>query len=227
MKTAVFLIQNQTTFVCPCAQPNSQPKNCPALTADSRVAKNICGSASTDAAPANRTHGRHTAHTLAHTGDSARASSSSEKSTAAPCASATHAPINIITTKLCACTSGISPATTPAANICRRAKGRRTKAKLSSPAASSPSTNASAAAARADLPFPALPLTFFFPTRRLSTSDAPSASLLPTAFCPPPAPLSLACHHSVHTTSATATPSRMLRCVTKSAVTALPHSKPG
>src|ERR1044072_7858064 len=221
MKNAVFCIQNQTTFVCPCAQPNSQPKNCPALTAESRVAKNICGSASADAAAANRTQGHHTAHTLAHAGASASDSSPFENNKPAPCTSAITAPINIITTKLCACTKGISPATTPAATICRKEKGERRKARLLSAAASSSSKALFAEAARAALAFP---FAFFFPTRRLSSSAAspPSSDfrLLTPDF-------SEASHHKVHTMSATATPSRMLRCVTKSAVTALPHSKPG
>src|SRR5947209_10342215 len=140
MKTPVFFSQNQTTFSSPCTQPNSQPKNCPARVELSRVTQNICGNASNEAAAANTTHGRHTFHTLAHAGASPRPTSSPptsllNTSTAAPCKSAMHAPTNIITTKLCACTSGSSPAMRPAASIGLKAKGKRQKAKEESAAA--------------------------------------------------------------------------------------------
>ena len=240
MKKAVFFIQNQTTFSSPCAQPNSHPKKRDASTEDPRVAQSICGTASRDAATANTTHGRHTSHTLRSVERCAPASESftpAPVNTNAPCKSARHAPINIITTKLCACTSGRSPATTPAASICRKAKGERQKAKLESASASSatpltvraPLDAAPRAApprltsARAVL---LLPLTFFFaPMPRLSTSASEdrSSSLPPFAFRLLPFALTEASHHSVQTINASERPSRMLRCVTKSAVTALPH----
>src|SRR5205085_6457133 len=177
-----FFIQNQTASSSPCAQPNSHPKNCPARTAVSRVAQSICGSASSEAAAANTTHGRHTAHGLAHAGaDSSAATPPTSpfiRSTAAPCISARHAPINITTTKLCACTSGSSPATSPAASIGVKAKGKRQKAKEESEAAFASLSTSSFDRPRAFLPRAALLpplallLTFFFTSSRPSTRYA-------------------------------------------------------
>ncbi|MFN2413536.1 MAG: hypothetical protein ABR603_00185 [Pyrinomonadaceae bacterium] len=227
MKTAVFFIQNQTTLRPPLSHPNSQPKNCPALTADSRVAHSICGAASADATAANASQGRHTVHTPPNVPAATRSFASPTSapatffgnSTHAPCINTRHAPISIITTKLCACTSGRSPATKPAATIGRKAKGERQKAKPSSAEAPSPSAALTAFAPRAASRRAALPFPFFFvPARRLSSSaDKPSPASLA------PFPIDDASHQSVQMMSASATPSRMLRCVTKSAVTALPQ----
>src|SRR3954463_14010183 len=97
MKKAVFFIQNQTTFSCACAQPNSHPKKRDASTEDPRVAQSICGTASNDATSANRIHGCQTAQSFANA--EGRASSSrlfpaGLVNANAPCKSARHAPIN-------------------------------------------------------------------------------------------------------------------------------------
>src|SRR5215210_8377453 len=49
MKSPVFRSQNEITFVAPWSQPNSSPKNVPALATLSRVDHQICGSARTSA----------------------------------------------------------------------------------------------------------------------------------------------------------------------------------
>src|SRR5215207_1344296 len=245
MKSAVFFIQNQTTFSSPCAHPNCHPKKRDASTEDPRVAQSICGTASTHAAAANTTQGRQTSQTLFNIEGRSPSSTPSLPASAAnttqPCNSARHAPIDIITTKLCACTSGKSPATNPAASIGRKAKGRRQKAKVLSAVASllASSTacdprDARPRSARLRLTSTRaallLPLTFFFPpTPRLPTSasdtsgDEGSSSLPTFAFCLLPSAFTLASHQSVQTMSASERPRSMLRCVTKSVVTALPH----
>ena len=191
MKTAVFLIQNQTTFVCPCAQPNSHPKNCPAL--HRRLARRPEHLRQRQHRRRRRERDPRPPHRPQPRPDGSfaprlAAPSLFEHSTAAPCASAMHAPINIITTKLCACTSGSKPRHDARRDHLprrRKAEGRRRNCCRRAASSSSNAPTAFAAASQR-LPSPAFPLAFFFPTptalnlRRRASSPLPS---LPSAFC--------------------------------------------
>src|SRR6266550_7889789 len=77
------------------------------LTALPCVDHNNCGTAMSDATTKKASHSRHRAQLIR----------------------ARQAPTLITTMKLCACTSGKRPATTPAASI-RRAEGKRKKSKV-------------------------------------------------------------------------------------------------
>src|SRR5258708_17111607 len=107
MKSPVFLNQNQKKFALPLSQPNSQPIKARVLTALPWVDHNNCGIAITDATTKKASHSRQHDQLI----------------------SARHAPTTITAMKLCACTSGNSPATTPAASI-RLVEGKRKKEKV-------------------------------------------------------------------------------------------------
>src|SRR5438309_2255807 len=107
MKSPVFFSQNQKKFASPLSQPNCQPIKARVLTALPWVDHNNCGTAITEATAKKASHSRQRAQLIR----------------------ARQAPTPITTMKLCACTSGNRPATTPAASI-RRAEGKSKKSKL-------------------------------------------------------------------------------------------------
>src|SRR5258707_731296 len=106
MKSPVFLNQNQKKFALPLSQPNSQPIKARVLTALPWVDHNNCGIEITEATTKKASHSRQRDQLI----------------------SARQAPTPIPTMKLCACTSGNRPATTPAASI-RLVEGKRKKEK--------------------------------------------------------------------------------------------------
>src|SRR6267378_1097559 len=106
MKSPVFLSQNQKKFALPLSHPNSQPIKARVLTALPCVDHNNCGTAITEATTKKVSHSRQRIQLIR----------------------ARQAPTPITTMKLCACTSGNRPATTPAASI-RFAEGKSKKSK--------------------------------------------------------------------------------------------------
>src|SRR5258708_6516144 len=107
MNSPVFLNQNQKKFSLPPSQPNSHPIKARVLTALPCVDHNNCGIAITEAT-------------------TKKASQSRQRN---QLSTARQAPTPITTMKLCACTSGNRPATTPAASI-RFAEGKSKKEKV-------------------------------------------------------------------------------------------------
>src|SRR6266436_3155371 len=107
MKSPVFLNQNQKKLALPLSQPNSQPMKARVLTALPWVDHNNCGMAISEANTRKASHSRQRDQLIR----------------------ARQAPTPITTMKLCACTSGNKPATTPAA-IIRRAEGKSKKSKV-------------------------------------------------------------------------------------------------
>src|SRR2546427_3167836 len=107
MKSPVFLSQNQKKFALPLSQPNSQPIKARVLTALPWVDHNNCGTAMIEATTKKASHSRQRVQLTR----------------------ARQAPTPITTMKLCACTSGKRPATTPAASI-RRDEGKSKKEKV-------------------------------------------------------------------------------------------------
>src|SRR6266550_7427743 len=107
MKSPVFLSQNQKKFASPLSQPNCQPIKARVLTALPWVDHNNCGTAIIEATTKKASHSRQRDQLIR----------------------ARQAPTPITTMKLCACTSGNRPATTPAASIRRRlgVRGKREK----------------------------------------------------------------------------------------------------
>src|SRR5712691_11743552 len=97
MKSPVFLSQNQKKFALPLSQPNSQPIKARVLTALPWVDHNNCGTAITEATTKKGSHARQRDKLIR----------------------ARQAPTPITTMRLCACTNGNRPATTPAASILR------------------------------------------------------------------------------------------------------------
>src|SRR5216684_6377281 len=131
MKSPVFLSQNQKKFALPLSQPNCQPIKARVLTALPCVDHNNCGTAITEATTKKASHSRQRVQLIR----------------------ARQAPTPITTMKLCACTSGKRPATTPAASI-RRAEGKSKKSKVKREELSTVD--------------PALPLVLSFLSRRSS-----------------------------------------------------------
>src|ERR1700694_25095 len=106
MKSPVFLNQNQKKFALPLSQPNSQPMKARVLTALPWVDQSNCGIASTEATTKKASHSRQRDQLIR----------------------ARQVPTPMTTMKLCACTSGNRPATTPAASI-RLEEGKSKKEK--------------------------------------------------------------------------------------------------
>src|SRR5882762_9178676 len=106
MKSPVFLSQNQKKFLVPLSQPNCQPIKARVLTALPCVDQSNCGIAINDPNTRNVSHSRQRDQLI----------------------TARQAPTPITTMKLCACTSGNRPATTPAASI-RLVEGKSKKEK--------------------------------------------------------------------------------------------------
>src|SRR5215813_13425640 len=108
MNSPVFWNQNQIGFSSCRSQPNSQAKKLRALTAEWDVDHHNCGKAISDAVKKNVNHSRQRLSNKAR-----------------------HPPIAMTTTKLCACSSGKTPAAIPAAIMRRTDNGIPVAATLS------------------------------------------------------------------------------------------------
>src|SRR6267154_183079 len=172
MNSPVFLNQNQKKFALPLSQPNSHPIKARVLTALPCVDHNNCGIAITEAT-------------------TKKASQSRQRN---QLSTARQAPTPITTMKLCACTSGKRPATTPAASI-RRDEGKSNKSKVNreelQTVESALPLGLAASPDRFSRRSSFLPFTFL-----LFTSSSPCDAL----------------HHCVSTIAASGMPSRNPRC---------------